>query len=144
MEKRWEEGCHNATQIWHEIRKLGYKGARRTLGEWATNKRKSASASEAGDKKIVPWSASSAAWLLVKPEEKLTEEDKQALERMKEADEKVAQAYTLCQRFTGMVRERQPEALVDWLEDSGISTLVSFAKGIKQDLSAVMNALSLP
>jgi len=66
---------------------------------------------------------------------------------MKEADEKVAQVYTLGQRFTGMVRERQPEALLPWLEDvsrSGISTLVSFAKGIKQDIAAVMNALSLP
>jgi len=147
MERRWEEGCHNATKIWHEIRKLGYEGARRTLGEWATKKRKSASSSSTGTKKVISLSASSAAWLLVKPEDKLTEDDKQALERMKEADEKVAQAYTLGQRFTGMVRERQSEALLPWLEDvgeSGISTLVSFAKGIKQDLAAVMNALSLP
>jgi len=40
MEKRWEEGCHNATKIWHEIRELGYDGARRTLARWATEKRK--------------------------------------------------------------------------------------------------------
>jgi len=147
MERRWEEGCHNATKIWHEIRKLGYKGARRTLGEWATKKRKSASSSSTGTKKVIPLSASSAAWLLVKPEDKLTEDNRQALERMKEADGKVAQAYTLGQRFTGMVRERQSEALLPWLEDvgkSGIGVLVSFAKGIKQDLAAVMNALSLP
>jgi transposase len=125
---------------------MGYEGARRTLGEWATKKRLALS-SEAGTKKVIPWSASSAAWLLVKPEEKLTEDDKQALERMKEADEKVAQAYDLGQRFTGMVRERQPESLLPWLEDvgkSGISVLVSFAKGIKQDIAAVTNALSLP
>jgi transposase len=147
MEKRWEEGCHNATKIWHEIRKLGYDGARRTLARWATDKRKLALSSDAVAKKVIPLSARSAAWLLVKPKEKLTEDDKRALERMKEADEKVAQAYTLSQRFTGMVRERQPEALLPWLEDAGksrISALVSFAKGIKQDLSAVTNALSLP
>ncbi len=147
MEKRWEEGCHNATQIWREVRELGYDGARRTLGEWATKKRKSASDSNTGTKKVVPLSASSAAWLLVKPKEELTEDDKQALERMKQTDEKVAQAYTLGQRFTEMVRERQHVALLPWLEDvgrSGISALVSFAKGIKQDLAAVMNALSLP
>ena len=145
MERRWEEGCHNATKIWHEIRELGYEGARRTLGEWATKKRKLASSSET--KKVIPLSASSAAWLLVKPESDLTEEDRQALERMKEADEKVAQAYDLGQRFTGLVRERQPESLLPWLEDvgkSGIGVLVSFAKGIKQDIAAVNNALSLP
>ena len=60
IEKRWEEGCHNATQIWREIRKLGYDGARRTFGRWATKKRKLASGSNTGIKKITPWSASSA------------------------------------------------------------------------------------
>jgi len=147
MERRWEEGCHNATKIWHEIRELGYEGARRTLGEWATKKRKLASSSDAGTKKVIPWSVSSAAWLLVKKKDELTEEDKETLERMKQADGKVAEAYDLGQRFTEMVRERQSEALLPWLEDVGksrISALVSFAKGIKQDLAAVTNALSLP
>ncbi len=138
---------NQATQIWREIRELGYEGARRTPGEWATKKRKLASSSDTGTKKVIPLSANSAAWLLVKPEDELTEDDRQTLERMKEVDEKVAEAYTLGQRFTGMVRERQSEALLPWLEDVGksrISALVSFARGIKQDLAAVTNALSLP
>ena len=147
MTKRWEEGCHNAMQIWGEIRELGFDGARRTVGEWATEKRKSTSGSNCITKKIVPWSASRAAWLLVKQEEKLTEEDKQALERMKQVDGEVDEAYDLGQRFTGMVRERQHESLLPWLEDvarSKISALTGFANGIKQDLAAVTNALSLP
>jgi len=48
---------------------------------------------------------------------KLTEEDKQALERMKQADEKVAEAYALGQRFTQMIRESQSEAIHPWLVD---------------------------
>ncbi len=28
IEQRWEEGCHNATQLWHEIQSRGYKGGR--------------------------------------------------------------------------------------------------------------------
>jgi len=64
MAKRWEEGCHNATRIWHEIRELGFGGARRTVGEWATKKRKSIAVSDRMSKKISPWSASRAAWLL--------------------------------------------------------------------------------
>jgi transposase len=147
MTKRWEEGCHNATQIWHEIRGLGFGGARRTVGNWATKKRRSMSVSEPMSKKIAPWSASRASWLLVKQEEELTEDDKQALERMRKADEKIAEAYDLGQRFTVMIRERQPESLLPWLEDvakSRIGALTGFAKGIKQDLAAVTNALSLP
>jgi len=77
----------------------------------------------------------------------LTEEDRQSLERMKQADGKVADAYALGQRFTQMIRERQPESLIPWLDDmanSGIDILRQFSKSIKQDLAAVMNALSLP
>jgi transposase len=149
MTKRWDEGCHNATQIWREIRKRGFNGSRRIVSEWATKKRKSMqpSGSDLASEKIIPWSASRASWLMAKQEEKLTEEDRQALERMKQADEKVAEAYILGQRFAGMVRERQHESLLPWLEDvakSKISALTGFANGIKQDLDAVTNALSLP
>jgi hypothetical protein len=41
-------------------------------------------------------------------------EDTQALERMKEADAKVAEAYALGQRFTDMIQERQFEALLPY------------------------------
>jgi transposase len=149
MIQRWESGCHNATQIWREIRKQGFNGSRRIVSEWATKKRKSmqSSGSDPVPEKIIPWSVSRASWLLVKQEEKLTGDDKAALERMKQADEEVAQAYTLGQRFAGMIRERQSESLLPWLEDvarSGIGGLTGFAKGLKQDIAAVTNALSLP
>ncbi len=64
MTKRWEDGCHNAMQIWGEIRELGFDGARRTVGDWAAKKRKSTSDSDCITKKVAPWSASRASWLL--------------------------------------------------------------------------------
>jgi len=66
---------------------------------------------------------------------------------MKQADEDVAEAYSLGQRFICMIRDRQPDALLPWLEDalkSGMDTLKGFVCGIQQDLAAVRNALSLP
>jgi len=117
MTKRLEEGCHNAMQIYHEIGELGFGGARRTVGEWATKER-SSTISDKLTKKKAPLSANSAAWLLVKQEEDLTEEDKQSLERMKQADEDVAKAYALSQRFTTIVRERQHGSLLAWLDDA--------------------------
>ena len=68
--------------------------------------------------KIIPWSVSRTSWILVKQADDLTDEDKQALERMKKADAKVAEAYALGQRFTNMIRKRQSEALLPWLEDA--------------------------
>jgi transposase len=157
IQQRWEAGCHNATQIWRELRYLGFHGSRGLVASWAANERTKLPPSFAAtvspdsaatpDQEVVPWSPSRASWLLVNKEEELTEEDKQALERMRRADEKVAEAYELGQRFTGMVRERQHESLLPWLEDvatSKIDALTGFANGIKQDLAAVTNALSLP
>ena len=69
---------------------------------------------------------------------------------MKQSDEDAAEAYSLGQRFINMVRERQPDELLPWLEDAvksgmdSMDTLKGFANGIQRDLDAVMNALSLP
>ena len=157
IQQRWEAGCHNASQIWRELRQLGFHGSRGLVARWAANERAKLPSSLAttvsldsevtSDQEVVPWSPSRASWLLVSEEDELTEEDRQALERMKQADEKVAEAYALGQRFAGMVRERQHESLLTWLEDvarSGIGALTGFANGIRQDLAAVTNALSLP
>ena len=147
--QRWQSGCHSSTEILHDIRQLGYTGSQSIMMDWVAKTFKPARPSHASlsTKTVVPWSPSRASWLLVSEEDELKEEDKQALERMKQADEKVAQAYDLGQRFTKMVRERQHESLLPWLEDvarSKIDALTGFANGIKQDLAAVTNALSLP
>ncbi len=157
IQQRWEAGCHNASQIWRELRDQGFDGSRGLVACWVSKQRAkdpssfalplSPDSESAPNPEVVPWSSSRASWLLVSAEDELTEEDKQALERMKQADEKVAQAYHLGQHFTKMVRERQAEALLPWLEDvakSKIDALTGFANGIKQDLAAVTNALSLP
>lgn len=149
ISQRWQAGCHNATQILHEIRQQDFKGSRSIMMGWVSETlRPPRSANcQPQSRKVVPWSASRASWLLVKQEVDLTDEDRQALERMKQADDKVAEAHVLGQCFVQMVREQQPEALLTWLENatkSGIEALKQFAKGIKQDLDAVTNALSLP
>jgi transposase len=147
--QRWQSGCHSSTEILHEIRQLGYNGSRSIMMDWVSKTLKPPRSSHPrlSSRTIVPWSPSRASWLLVKKKDELTEEDKHALERMKQVDGKVAEAYDLGQRFTEMVRERQSEALLPWLEDatsSGIVALKQFAKGIEQDLAAATNALSLP
>jgi len=161
IQQRWESGCHNASQIWRELCQLGFDGSRGLVARWAAKERVKLSSTEdtqssvpsgssslgfkaSAKSEVVPWSPSRAAWLLVKPEDDLTLEDRQALERMKQSDEEVAEAYSLGQRFTSMVRERQSDALLPWLEDALQSGIEGFAKGIQQDIAAVMNALSLP
>ena len=157
IQQRWDAGCHNASQIWRELCDLGFDGSRGLVACWVSKQRAkdpssfvlppSPDSESMSNPEVIPWSVNRASWLLVKQEDDLVDEDRQALERMKQADEKVAEAYELGQRFTDMVRERQHESLLPWLEDvakSKISALTGFANGIKQDLAAVTNALSLP
>jgi transposase len=155
IRKRLADGCRCVTQIWREISNQGFDGSRGLVSRYVAKERKSlqtssSSSNEIKDKtskEVLQWSSSRASWLLVKPMEDLSVDDHQALERIQEADAKVAEAYTLGQRFVRMVKERQSSELKHWLDDvgkSGIEALKGFAKGIEQDLAAVTNALSLP
>jgi transposase len=151
---RFNEGCTNATKILDEIHQLGYSGCRTVMMDWVKKalrplhpKPTNSSQKKVVQKVIAPWTARRASWLLMKDYEELSEEDQQALERMKQSDEKVDHVYTLSQRFVVMIKERKESSLLPWLEEakkSGIDTLKQFAKGIKQDINAVTNALSLP
>ena len=87
--ERWQSGCHSSTEILHEIRQQGYNGSQSIMMDWVAKTFKPARPSHPSlsTKTIVPWSPSRASWLLVSEEDGLKEEDKQALERMKQADE---------------------------------------------------------
>ena len=84
--------------------------------------------------------------MLIKDVDDLSSDEEQALQRMKETDDKVAVAHTLGQEFFKMVRQRKQEDLDEWIENatrSGISALKGFANGITKDGDAVRAALSL-
>jgi transposase len=56
----------------------------------------------------------------------------------------LATARSLFDRFQAMVRNRQAEALADWLDEAAAGPLASFANGLRTDRSAVTAALALP
>ena len=144
IRQRLKEGCHKATRIFHELLKIGFSGSYCTVARWVRTEKIQMPGGLIEPKEVVPYSPRRGSWLLVKQKDEMTVEEKSSLERMIQADATVACAYTLGQRFGTMIRERDDEALLPWLKDvaeSGIDTLKQFAKGIKQDINAVTNAL---
>jgi transposase len=144
--QRLKDGCYKATRIFNELRQRGFVGSYSTVVRWVRTEIKSlqVSGSLSPPKEVVPWSPRRAAWLLVKPQEELDDDESLSLQRMLKASDTVACAHTLGQRFSAMIKERDCEALLPWLKDateSGIDALKQFAKGIKQDIDAVNNAL---
>ena len=53
-------------------------------------------------------------------------------------------ARDLVERFHGMVRERDPAGLPNWITDTASSVLASFGKGIVTDRAAVTAAMTQP
>ena len=39
LERRWQEGCRNATLLWRELKERGYRGSERTLRRWLAERR---------------------------------------------------------------------------------------------------------
>lgn len=72
--------------------------------------------------------------------ETLDRTDQQQLSRLCEVHADITTAVRLAQEFAALVRERRPDLLDAWLDQtdqSRIAQLVSFAKGIRRDYAAV-------
>jgi transposase len=93
------------------------------------------------------WTPARGAWLLVKPQQNISDKEKRALERMLSADGIVATVYQFVQQFTSMIRQREATRLTPWIQEalrSGVPALARFARHLLNDFAAVQNALLLP
>jgi len=161
LEERWQAGCTNASQLWREIEAQGFSGCLGLVGLWASNQRKLLPIQQRYSRQQpetvqppllrrtqpVPWSAQRAAWLIILEHEKLDDDEQAARTRMLEVDPQAVTADRLARKFIQLVKERRSKDLEQWLNDvatSGIKSLTSFANGIRGDLAAVRNAMSMP
>jgi transposase len=152
---RWEEGCRNGKQLLREIRERGYSNSERTFirftGELrragAAGKPASSCAPRARKGSVAGLSptAKNVAALFMRREEKLSEEQKEYLQRLCASDGALADARRLSQEFAKMVRGLEGEKLDGWLKEAEASqatVMKKFAVGLKKDLSAVRAGLT--
>jgi transposase len=154
LEERWRQGCHNATQLWREIRDRGYGGAcsavRRLVSEWRSKlppeeRRTSGKAPGRRGDPRAPAPRAVVWWLLGEPET-LEEEEAAFVERLKQACPQVERAQSLAREFFGMARRREGGRLKGWIErvaSSGIEELERFATGLLRDWEAVVAGMTL-
>ncbi len=148
LDRRWQDGCHNATVLFHEIRDQGYRGSYLTCANYIAELRpaapRHASAPHAAKPALSPRHV---AWIFLSRPNALTEKHSAQLTRLRAASTTLAGAYTLVQSFARMVRERQGDQLDAWIHDaraSGIAELRGFADGLCADKAAVQAGLTLP
>ena len=145
LNKRWEEGCHNAAALYREVREQGYTGhchaVRRMVAKWR-GAWKAVSVKCSGK----PPSASTVSRLLVIDDENLTTEDKHFLDRLLSINPVFRQARKVGQEFVKMVCNHRIEHWAGWLSEAISKEMPSeirhFASGLQQDEMAVKEALN--
>jgi transposase len=156
LRTRWNAGCHNASQLYREIRQQGYAGRLTMVGEHVAKLRRqsgiAARSRQPGGTVVQPDQVRRSpttrllAWLATQPVETLTEERQQWVSRLSQINATLKTAVDLAQAFSTMVRQRLPEQLDAWLDQatqSELAPLRTFAHGLREDYSAVRAALTL-
>ena len=150
LERRWQEGCQNKTQLWQEIQTQGYQGSRssvyRALKRFQPEQglRRSTHAPQEQRYALSPRQGM---WLLVRVEADLTERERAARVVLEAANADITAGVSLARRFQEMLRQRDVAAFEPWLQDattSGIAEFNHFAASLRRDAAAVRAALSLP
>jgi transposase len=150
--RRWGEGCHNATKLWHEIQGQGYTGGRSTMAKFIATLRVPGTTyfrttTAPRQKKAKPPSPRQAAMLLARRPEKLKPDQKQLLAKLNECCPEIPILYDLTQGFAQVFRDKQSEHLQTWLDQArgtGLLEIGHFCDGLRRDEKAVNAAVILP
>lgn len=143
LEQRWSEGCRNARRLFRELKEKGYRGSDVTIRRVTRQWRKPVPMLMKTPPLKLP-SPRTLTWLLLKPVEKLKEEERRMVAALLQSSPAIKRGCELIEEFRGMIRGRKVEALTSWLESARQSNLVeleNFATGIRRDETAVRATL---
>ena len=145
LRQRWDDGCHNAAQLWREIKSRGFTGQRTLVRDWARPLRQAvrSAASMASASWPVP-SRRRAAWLVIANEQEIDPTEQAFVSALIARSPELGRTITVARAFRAMVRGQRAGELDNWLLTADSTPLAGFANGLKRDLAAVRAALSLP
>src|SRR5260221_3020202 len=145
--ERWQDGIHEAKQLYEEIQAQGFSGTVRIVQRFVQALRddpeKITLARATGADRF---SSKTAAWLFIRDPKQLTPEKQAELELICRRSQTARKTYELIQQFISMLRLRRGQEFETWLqavEASHIPELCRFAHGLCKDKDAVLAGLTL-
>jgi len=154
--RRWNEGCHNASQLLREIQAQGFDGRYEIMRVYVATLRElsgvpARSRTAAGQPLAVKAtervpSSRMLAWMSTQDPHTLDDDQRATLAQLRTINPTITLALELGEEFATMARQRQAEHLEGWLEratQSRIAAFVSLAKGMRADEAAVRAGLTL-
>jgi|KBSSwiStaDraftv2_1062776.scaffolds.fasta_scaffold214876_2 transposase len=144
LEKRWSEGCHNASQLCRELRKMGYGGQRSRVKEYVQAWRNKTDIKSSKARRTLPNLKLVALWL-TKPAIKRSAEEQRWAEAVTSAHPQIAASEQFANEFRQVFKDHDSEGLRSWLDRalaSDIPELKGFVSGIERDYDAVNAAVT--
>jgi transposase len=145
LQQRWDEGCHNAAQLYREIREKGYLGKRamvaRLVASWRKNGK---SSSPKAPERISP---KHAAILVTRAADQMTEAQQRLFDRISAQCPDVIDLRQTALAFRGALTGGDAAKLRLWVEGARrceYGPVVRFAYGLRKDLQAVSAAVETP
>lgn len=142
LQQRWNEGCHNASRLYREIRQQGYPGKRVMVARFVADWRKTGQAtSPRAAKKISPRHG---AILVTRPADQLKDEHQQLLDRLALQCPAIIALRKLALGFRAALSANDSTQLRAWIDQakhSEFGPVVRFAYGLQRDVSAVAAAV---
>ena len=152
LERRWHEGCRNASRLWRELRLQGFAGSCGPVARWVARQRREDPPPQAAEvQRAATWPVPSSrrcARLLTMAPDKLDAQEAVFLGHLAEMAPDLARAGALATGFAALVRNAPDEssgpALEAWLASARGTALDAFVRGIDRDRDAVLAALVEP
>jgi len=152
LERRWGEGCRNASRLWRELVGQGFAGSRGPVARWVAQRRREDPPLQAAEvQRAATWPAPSSrrcARLLTMAPDKLDAQEAVFLSHLAEIAPDLARAGDLAAGFAALVRNAPDAgngpALEAWLASTRGTALDAFVRGIDRDRDAVLAALVEP
>lgn len=146
LQRRWKEGCHNATRLFQEIRAQGYRGCRQMVSHHVAGWRHKSDFTPRRKKpdRVAP---KHAAILACKPSERLSDQQKILVERVAANSPTFESLRALALDFRDAIASKDRDGMVHWVRvagQSGIGPLIRFAYGLRKDFQAVLAAVETP
>ena len=143
LNERWKAGCHNATQLFTEIRARGYKGSRQMVTLYVASWRPTGDrpSKAASPQRVAP---KHAAILTVQAPEKFTPEQQTLFDRLAACCPDLLSIRKIALAFRDVFTVADSAALLSWIENTKrcrFGPLVRFAYGLRKDLAAVTAAV---
>jgi len=147
LRQRWQEGCQNRKQLFAELQDQGYAGSYasvwRATNRWATDG-VIAIRDSTPPLSIPSLSARRAAWLFSTRSDDLEAEQLHLRDALRHVCQGAEEVYDLAQSFGAMIRNRQVDALDDWLPQAkqcAVAEVQRFAESLQRDYAVIKAAL---